>query len=95
MKNLEMDELAELITLLLQTPTGTHFSPLVVADVDEGVLSHDHGELHLGELLAQPSHKIDAAELVITMRGGGNGNLPTGDIHGRVEGIEAILLVCL
>lgn len=46
-----MDELAELITLLLQTPTGTHFPPLVVADVDEGVLSHDHGELHLGELL--------------------------------------------
>lgn len=81
MKNLEMDELAELITLLLQSPTGTHFPPLVVADVDEGVLSHDHGELHLGELLAQPSHKIDAAELVITMQGGGNGKLLTGDIH--------------
>ena len=81
MKNLEMDELAELITLLLQPPTGTHFPPLVVADVDEGVLSRDHGELNLRELLAQPSHKIDAAELVITMRGRGNGNLPTGDIH--------------
>ncbi len=81
MKNLEMDELAELITLLLQSPTGTHFPPLVVADVDEGILSHDHGELHLGEVLAQPSHKIDAAELVITMQGGGNGNLLTGDIH--------------
>ena len=76
-----MDELAELITLLLHSPTGTHFPPLVVADVDEGVLSHDHGELNLRELLAQPSHKIDAAELVITMQGGGNGNLPTGNIH--------------
>lgn len=76
-----MDELAELITLLLQSPTGAHFPPLVVADVDEGVFPHDHGELHLGELLAQPSHKIDAAELVITMQGGGNGNLLTGDIH--------------
>ena len=65
-KHLEMDELTQLITLPFHTLLMTHFSPLVVANIEEGVLSNDHGELHLRELLAKPPHKINAAKLVIS-----------------------------
>ena len=81
MKNLEMDELSEQITLFLQITPILYFSPFVVANIEEGIFSNDHGELHIRELLAEPSYKINTSKLTINYKKEENGNRLTGNIY--------------